>query len=193
MFSMRRKNTHNFPRKNPRNLPPRREKTQSTLQHLPKKETMNQATLCFLLKKDSLSLGRKKRKLGKGKYNGFGGNVEENETIEQATIRELYEETGVKAITLEKVAEMNYTFPEENKDWNQTVHIYLVRTWNGEAKETEEMTVEWFPLDKIPYEHMWKNDKHWLPLVLSGKKIKGYVRHTEERLSSIRLEYVDSF
>ena len=39
----------------------------------------------------------KKRGFGEGKYNGFGGKIKDKETIEAAAIRELYEETEVKA------------------------------------------------------------------------------------------------
>jgi 8-oxo-dGTP pyrophosphatase MutT (NUDIX family) len=40
----------------------------------------------------------KKRGFGHGKYNGFGGKVEKSETISQAAIREMYEESGIKPI-----------------------------------------------------------------------------------------------
>ena len=154
---------------------------------------MKECTLCFLVNEHSLSLGIKKQKLGKGKLNGFGGNVETGETRLEAAKRELYEEARVKAVELEKVAEMHYTFPDENKNWNQIVHVYLVKKWEGEPQETEEMTFGWFPLINIPYEKMWENDKQWIPEILKGKKLKGYVFHTEEKLSSIKIEYVDSF
>ena len=36
----------------------------------------------------------KKRGFGEGKWNGFGGKVEEGETILQAALRELKEECG---------------------------------------------------------------------------------------------------
>jgi 8-oxo-dGTP diphosphatase/2-hydroxy-dATP diphosphatase len=37
----------------------------------------------------------KKRGFGKGKWNGFGGKVEEGECIEDSAIRELEEECGL--------------------------------------------------------------------------------------------------
>ena len=40
-------------------------------------------------------LGMKKRGFGQGKYNGFGGKLEPNETVEEAAVRELEEESGV--------------------------------------------------------------------------------------------------
>ena len=38
----------------------------------------------------------KKRGFGKGKWNGFGGKVEEGECIEDSAVRELEEECGLQ-------------------------------------------------------------------------------------------------
>ncbi len=50
---------------------------------------MMNATLCFLRTKDKILLGMKKRGFGKGKYNGFGGKIGSDETIEDAAVREV--------------------------------------------------------------------------------------------------------
>jgi len=44
-------------------------------------------TLTMILKHDEMLLGMKNRGMGKGKWNGFGGKVERNETIDDAAIR----------------------------------------------------------------------------------------------------------
>ena len=44
-------------------------------------------TLAFLLDGNRILLGFKKRGFGMGKWNGFGGKVENGETIEQAAKR----------------------------------------------------------------------------------------------------------
>jgi 8-oxo-dGTP pyrophosphatase MutT (NUDIX family) len=135
---------------------------------------MNNATLCILIDENSkkILLGMKKRGFGEGKFNGFGGKPKEEEKIEDTAIRELYEEAGVKVTKEElgKVGKLNFTFSEK-PEWNQVVHLFIAKIWDGEPKESEEMRPEWFDFKQIPFEKMWQDDKHWLPLVLEGKKL----------------------
>ena len=32
----------------------------------------------------------------------------------------------------------------------------------------------WFDIKDIPFDAMWPDDKHWLPMVLAGKKVEGH-------------------
>jgi len=52
-------------------------------------------TLVYIRNEDKVLLGMKKRGFGEGKWNGFGGKVEPNESILQGAIREVQEECGV--------------------------------------------------------------------------------------------------
>ncbi len=54
-------------------------------------------TLVLIVKDGNVLLGMKKRGFGEGNWNGFGGKVQEGETIPQAARRELLEEAGVAA------------------------------------------------------------------------------------------------
>lgn len=134
---------------------------------------MQQATLCLLLRENQILLAMKKRSFGKGKWNGVGGKPEGNETIKETAIREAKEEIGVdiKKSDLEKVCNFKFFFKDEK--WNQEVHIFLCKSWYDDIIETEEMMPQWFDVDKIPYESMWSDDKHWLPRVLNGERLKG--------------------
>lgn len=141
---------------------------------------MRKTTLCYVIDEENgkILLGLKKIKLGKGKYNGFGGGIEGEETPEQAAVRELAEEAGIeaKANDLEKVAELDFRFPfAQGKNWDQIVNVFITRNWNGIPKETDEMSPKWFGMNEIPYDKMWGEDLHWLPPVLQGKKIKAWV------------------
>lgn len=44
-------------------------------------------TLLFVLKPEKVLLGYKKRGFGAERWNGFGGKVQQGETIEEAAIR----------------------------------------------------------------------------------------------------------
>lgn len=131
---------------------------------------MKIATLCFLVKDGKVLLGMKKRGFGQGKYNGFGGKVVDGESIEQAALRELAEEAGVRATRYAKMAELDFRFSQKS-EWDQVVHVFLVAAWEGEPRESEEMTAEWFAHSEIPYGKMWVDDKHWLPHVIEGKNV----------------------
>jgi len=133
------------------------------------------ATLCFLVKRESeeILLGLKKRGFGKNKYNGFGGKVNEKESIEDAALRELFEECSIDAFDIEKFGELTFFFPYvKDKSWDQTVHVFFSEQWTGEPVESDEMLPKWFNFNEIPFEKMWQDDKHWLPLVLANKKVK---------------------
>ncbi|PJE75822.1 hypothetical protein COV04_02660 [Candidatus Uhrbacteria bacterium CG10_big_fil_rev_8_21_14_0_10_48_11] len=65
--------------------------------------------LCIVYQHANSLLGLKKRRFGAGKWDGFGGKVETEETIEEAAKRELEEESGVVAQQIEKVGILNFT------------------------------------------------------------------------------------
>jgi len=128
-------------------------------------------TLCIPIKGDKVLLGMKKRGFGSGRWNGFGGKMEEGETIEQATLRELDEEVGIKDGKLSKAGILEFSF--ENDDKVLQVHIFKLLDFSGEPIETEEMKPEWFSFDKIPFSQMWSDDQYWFPLLLSSKLFEG--------------------
>ena len=139
---------------------------------------MREATLCLLFREGQndkeILLAMKKKGFGAGKWNGVGGKIDYkkgDKDIIDTAIRETEEEIGVKIKNPEKVALLSFYFPYQ-KDWNQNVHVFLVKNWQREPKETEEMLPKWFKINEIPYREMWDDDKFWLPDVLNGKKLK---------------------
>jgi len=139
---------------------------------------MRKATLCLLIKENNkekeVLLAMKKRGFGVGKWNGVGGKFDPekgDKDIVTAAIRETDEEIGVQIKELEKVAILNFYFPY-NQEWNQQVHVFLAKNWQGEPKESEEMLPKWFRDKEIPFKEMWNDDKFWLPHILNGKKLK---------------------
>lgn len=128
-------------------------------------------TLCMVYKHPQILLGMKKRGFGAGRWNGFGGKVQEKESIEDATKRELQEEAGITARSLEKVGIIDFEFMSNHEILQ--VHIFKTDDFIGEFAESEEMRPQWWHIDEIPFDEMWPDDVHWMPLFLSGKKFKG--------------------
>lgn len=138
---------------------------------------LTEATLCILVCEQpakQVLLGLKKAGFGAGKYGGFGGKIEEGESVETAALRELEEETGLRVLPerLSYVARLEFLFPAR-PNWNHHVHVFLVTSWLGEPQETREMSPEWFSVDDLPFEAMWKDGRHWLPRILAGDRIWG--------------------
>ncbi|MEK7496744.1 MAG: 8-oxo-dGTP diphosphatase [Patescibacteria group bacterium] len=128
-------------------------------------------TLCIIQQNDKVLLGLKKRGFGVGRWNGFGGKVNKDESIEQAAIRELDEEVGLHPLVLSKVGVMEFDFVDN--PGIMEAHIFKITKFSGLPQESEEMKPQWFDVNKIPYSEMWSSDIYWLPLLLADKKFKG--------------------
>ena len=144
---------------------------------------LRNATLVFLVKKSrgeitDICLAMKKRGFGKNRWNGVGGKVDGQETIEEAAKRETEEEIDVSAKELNKVAEISFYFPH-NPAWDQMVHVYFADSWDGEPKESEEMNPKWFSINEIPFQDMWPDDIFWLPEVMKGNLLKAMFKFGE--------------
>lgn len=132
---------------------------------------MKLSTTCYLIDKNNnkILLGRKKYGIAKGILNGFGGHVEKSDSsIKDSIIREFFEETSLKLIKPILSGIMHYKYDDLE---NGCTNIYLCNKWKGQLKESEEMEVEWFDLNAIPFDQMWPDDKLWLPAFLDKKNI----------------------
>jgi len=160
------------------------------------------ATACFLIKEDKVLLAIKGRHIGEGCWNGYGGGIDPGEKLRDATVRELKEETSGKVIVqpeyLKKIAEID--FHNTKSDGNVfvcKVHFYTTKKWEGDPVETEEMlNPTWFDINNLPLGKMMPADKKWLPIALSGKKIKASPKlgpFQKTLLEDFEIEEVDSF
>lgn len=140
---------------------------------------MRQATVLFVFNPaGQILLAMKKRGFGEGKWNGAGGKVEDGESVIEAAIRELREETCI-SITPENIEArgvLHCFFP----GWERDLYIFVTHGYTGEFEETEEMKPAWFSIDKIPYETMWEGDVYWLPKIIDGEKIEAEVHFDKE-------------
>jgi len=128
-------------------------------------------TLCIVHQEPKILLGMKKIGFGKGRWNGFGGKVEQGESVEKAAKRELLEEVGITAKDIQRLGVLDFSWRDKPQDLE--VHIFKANNFLGEPVESNEMIPQWFNTNKIPFDKMWQDDKHWLPLFLAGKKFRG--------------------
>jgi 8-oxo-dGTP pyrophosphatase MutT (NUDIX family) len=124
---------------------------------------------------DSLLLGEKKRGFGMGKFNGFGGKVDPGETLLAGALREMAEESGVSVppSSARYVGHLLFTFLGRELE-ELHVHVFSARApFSGEPVETEEMRPSFFPVAALPFDRMWPDDRHWMPLFLRGARFRG--------------------
>ena len=149
-------------------------------------------TLCFICDAGQILLGIKKRGFGKGRWNGFGGKVQADETVASAAIREVKEEIDLDVLKVEKYGLLH--FQNQGDEDQIVVHIFKATDYEGSPKESEEMKPQWFKHEDIPYEQMWVDDKYWLPLFLAGKKFQGSFKFKNfEEILEYKLDEVKGF
>ncbi len=137
------------------------------------------ATLMFIIKDGQILLIEKKRGLGAGKINGPGGKIDPGETPLQAIIRETQEELLITPHTPRKLGELQFSM----SDYADILcHVYRADDFTGTPTETDEAVPVWTALDEIPYQRMWEDDRHWLPLVLSETTFRGRFVFEGERM-----------
>jgi 8-oxo-dGTP diphosphatase len=137
-----------------------------------------QATLCWILKDGKVLLKLANAGISDGKWNGVGGKMEPGETPEECARRETLEESGLTVGRMTYHGRIEFYFVDEDssdrrhvKDW--VMHVFSTDDFTGNIMESGEGKLKWFDLNSIPYDKMWEDDMHWVPLMLEGKKFNG--------------------
>lgn len=145
-------------------------------------------SLCFLLR-DTIAgqevlLGLKKTGFGTGKVVGVGGHVEAGERPAEAACREVREEVHVEVAEHDLVlaGTVDFVFPSR-PEWNMFTTVYLTERWDGEPGESEEIAPQWYPVHRLPVEHLWADAEHWLPVMVSGQRVAVQVVLAEDNES----------
>ncbi len=80
------------------------------------------------------------------------GKIEAGETPEQAAIREVQEETGLKGKILEPIEDIHYKYKDDKRclELDKTVHFFLMRKQAivSEQFDPEVESVEWLSIDQ---------------------------------------------
>ncbi len=150
---------------------------------------MDKCTLVYPVLGETIFLAKKKRKVGAGFYNGFGGKKRSfDEPISITACREFAEESGIKSgFVMDKVAILD--FFQDGKHILEC-HVWFIRAWTGDFLETAEMgKAEQFPFSNLPYAEMMTGDRFWLPLVVEGEKIRAKIYYDAELKRVLKFEH----
>lgn len=128
------------------------------------------ATLLFVIRDGQVLLIHKKRGLGAGKVNGPGGHLEDGETPLAGAVREVEEELGITPLGVEPAGELRFQFTD---GLSLLVDVFRAEDCRGEPRESEEAAPLWVPLDKVPFERMWADDRIWFPWLLRREPFDG--------------------
>jgi ADP-ribose pyrophosphatase YjhB (NUDIX family) len=92
------------------------------------------------------------------------GHLEGGETLEQAAVREVAEETGITGAIIGELGTIDFWFVVDGRRVHKTVHHYLMRAVGGELSDADiEVTqVAWFPLPEIGEQLAYSDERHLL-------------------------------
>jgi len=92
------------------------------------------------------------------------GHLEGDETPEQAAVREIAEETGIRGEVLRRLGVIDYWFSGEDRRVHKVVHHFLLEAHGGELSvagdpDGEVEDVEWVPVLALPERLAYPNER----------------------------------
>lgn len=164
-------------------------------------KTLFLATLVFPIRNGQVMLARKMKKIGQGCLNGWGGGVEQGESLRGCAKREFFEETGGVIISedyLKKIGIVHFSnHKTDGSVFVCTVHMYTISHWTGDIISTEEMQdPQWCPIATISEQELMLADPFWLPRMLGGEKGIAWAEYGPRQqtlIGEVRFEPVDGF
>ena len=126
---------------------------------------MQNTSLCYIEKDNKyLMLHRVKKEndVNHDKWIGIGGKFEEGESPEECAIREIYEETGLRAKKLSYRAIVTFDCPPYPTDY---MHLFVCTEFEGNLKECDEGVLEWVDKQNLKNLPLWEGDYIFLDLM----------------------------
>lgn len=107
---------------------------------------VRKAVRCYLIKEDKVIVTKYKEGNRKeGYYDIPDGKIEEGESSEQTTIREMKEETGIKIENLTYKGNMIIEYPDRIFDFD----VFISEECEGKPQNFEENTSEWIKISDL--------------------------------------------
>ncbi|MEA2056561.1 MAG: NUDIX domain-containing protein [Patescibacteria group bacterium] len=110
-----------------------------------------------------------------GKWEIPGGQVEFNETLQQALKREIKEELGIKIEIIRLLHVVNHIIPQEKQHWVSPTFICRIKTGTPQILEPKKCEkIDWFNLEEVNH----------LDLSIATKKDINYLKANPELITN---------
>ena len=103
----------------------------------------------------------------------------------ECAIRETSEELGVQSHPPRELGVLRFQFTD---GLALECHVFRADGCDGTATETEEAAPLWTPVDRIPVDEMWADDRFWLPYLLEDKPFRGWFVFAGDEMLTRRVE-----
>lgn len=144
------------------------------------------STCCYIKKDDCYLLlyrNKKENDYNEGKWIGVGGGFEKGEDATQCAIREIKEETGLNALSLECYGEVDFFYD----GYYEKMYVYEVTDFDGGLIECDEGELKWIPIKDIYNYPMWEGDKAFLPKLINHEAyFKIELVYKDDKLVSVK-------
>lgn len=125
------------------------------------------ATLVYCLHERQVLMLQRAKPPFPGLWTGVGGKVEAGESPVEGALRELHEETGLRAKHAELRGVLTETSPRP--DWQWLIFAYVVREFTGDlVGDGREGVLRWWPLPDWPQIPMPEADQRFFGQVVLG-------------------------
>ncbi|KAG8897531.1 hypothetical protein FRB99_008103 [Tulasnella sp. 403] len=127
-------------------------------------------------------LAWKQEGFGRNKYNPFSGPIPLNGTPSKAARRDLKEQTGLDAVDIAKLGKLVIVL--QGNAVALDVDVFRASSWRGDVVEVGDIKPRWFAsptqpsspnLPPIPFDQMFPDNEHWIPLLTAGKYFIGRI------------------
>ncbi|MDE7264627.1 MAG: 8-oxo-dGTP diphosphatase [Anaeroplasmataceae bacterium] len=118
---------------------------------------MECTTLCYIEQNEKFLMlyrNKKKKDINHGKWIGVGGHKEQDESIEECLLREVYEETGLRLTNYTLCGKLHFYID----NIYEVSYVYKGNSFEGTLSACDEGHLEWIPKEKIMDLELWEGD-----------------------------------
>lgn len=160
---------------------------------------MIKATVVYFVrgkgKNQKVLLGKKTKKICRGKLIGYGGKTEAGESSKNCAVREVKEEARVVIAPKDLVRIATIEYSDRLLNGTITNHrqvvYFFTRRWRGKFRSNGDLkNLRWYELNKAPLKKMMLGHSTWFELGFQGNYSTGSIvyEHNRRKIFSLDLQ-----